>query len=631
MDFTFSRRGLMQGMAAVGGAVAVSSSAPAGPISRLAAHRHPGWVFGRMTGSAALAETLLAEGTECVYGIPGAQENELWDAFKEKGLPYLLVTHEFSAACMADAYGRSMGKPGVLCVVPGPGATNSLTGLGEALLDSSPVVAVVGDIAVGEKAHPFQVHGLDTAQLLKPVCKCVYQVRTVDQIPGAVRQAFAAAMSGEPGPVAVVVPYNLLIEAHDYRSPPTAPAALPFDDAAFSRGFALLADKSRRVGIYAGMGCMAYRDSLVAIAELLQAPVATSVSGKGAIDEAHPLAVGWGFGPHAGMVAETIFAGEALHPRKTGVETLLAIGVKFSEVSTGFYGNPQPARVVHVDANADNLGRILRTDVCVHADAGVFLGKLLACGDHLRRPIDRALPTRIAELKAESARAVFNVKPPKCGVDPLALIGSMRRAMPDDGMLFVDVTVTEHLAAEHYTVRQPRTYFNPVDNQAMGWSVPAAIGAQRAQPAKKVATITGDGCLLMTAMEITTSVREGLPVKFFILDDRAYHYMQLLQLPAYLRTTATVLARMDYRALAQAFGVAYQEITSHADLDAKVQGAICHPSPVLVRVLTDYGNTHVRWLDAVRKRYTKELTAAQKARFLGRIGMRAIRHEKDSD
>jgi len=466
---------------------------------------------------------------------------------------------------------------------------------------------------------------------LRHVCKAVFPVQTVGQIPGAVRQAFVTARSGEPGPVAVVVPYNLFIEAHDFRCPPPAVPAPTFDEAAFQRALPFLADPKARIGIYAGAGCMAFPDELTAVAELLQAPVATSVSGKGVISECHPLAVGWGFGAHASEVAEKVFAGEVKHPLKSGVTTLLAIGVKFSEVSTGYYGNPQPKHVIHVDANACNLGRVLRTDVCVHADAGIFLGRLMACADKVRRPADAMLVARIRELKSDAAKELCAVPAAKCGVDPLALIASLRKALPEDAMLFTDVTVSEHLAAEHFRVTKPRTYFNPVDNQAMGWSIPAAIGAQRVHHGRTVATLTGDGCALMSALEISTAARESLPVKFFILDDQAYHYMQMLQKPAYLRTTATILAKMDYRALAQAFGVAYIEIVAHAELDAKVRGAVCHDGPVLVRVATDYGKRSIRWVEAVRKKYTQELSAAQKARFLARIGSRAIRGDKESD
>src|SRR5207244_3188645 len=144
-------------------------------------------------------------------------------------------------------------------------------------------------------------------------------------------------------------------------------------------------------------------------------------------------------------------------------------------------------------------------------------------------------------------------------------------------------------------------------------------------------TVTGDGCFLMSAMEISTAAREKLPVKFFVLDDQAYQFMQALQKPAYLRTTATVLARLDYGALAQGFGVAYQEIKSTADLDGGIRGALEHPVPVLTRVVTDYTKRPIRWVDATKKRFTKELSTEQKLRFLARIGSRALHLHKEND
>lgn len=614
MDASISRRNLLKVVAAASAAAPLLAGNANARILRRRSTGDDGWVRGRMTGAKAIAATLKAEGADLVFGIPGAQQNEMWDAFKTLGLPYLLVTHEYAASCAADGYARATGKPGVICVVPGPGLTNALTGIGEALLDSIPMVCVVGDVAIGAKAKPFQVHSLNQKALLEAVTKCTYEVNHVSGIPQAIRQAFATACCGEPGPVGVVIPYNLLIEAWGFESPPLAELALPFDESAAAQAVQLLGNRKLQVGIYAGLGCMEYGQSLKQVAELLQAPVATSVSGKGAISEAHSLAVGWGFGPHASAAAEKVFK---------HVDCLLAIGVKFSEVSTGYYSNPQPKHVVHVDANECNLGRVLRTDVCVHADAGVFLAHLLENGDCLRRPHHARLQALVCRTKADDVRCYCQAKG-KCGVHPTALVLALRRALPEDGLLFVDVTVSEHLAAEAYRTCQSRTFFNPTDNQAMGWSIPAAIGAQRAFHGRPVATITGDGCFLMTALEMSTAVRACLPVKFFILDDQAYHYMQVLQEPAYKRTTATMLANINYAEFAKSIGIAYQEINAGDPLDASLQNTFAHAGPVLVRVATDYSNVEIRWVETVRKHFTNDLSATQKARFLARVGVRSI-------
>ncbi len=199
------------------------------------------------TGARLLVQSLQAHQVCVIFGIPGAQENELWDEFKQQGLDYVLVTHEQSAAMMADGYARASGKPGVIAIVPGPGITNALTGIGEAKLDSIPMVCIVGDIAKGKKYHPFQVHELPTVDLLRPVTKCVIEACQPDQISNAIQQAFCTAQSGEPGPVAVVIPYPVLVE--QTMAPIAAPIGyqVSCDEPAIQRAIACLAKQQKQV------------------------------------------------------------------------------------------------------------------------------------------------------------------------------------------------------------------------------------------------------------------------------------------------------------------------------------------------------------------------------------------------
>ena len=196
MTQPISRRTALKAVAA-GTVAAGAALLPAPP--RPARRPRDGWVAGHMTGARALVETLLAEGTACVFGIPGAQENELWDAMKRRGLPYLLVRTSSPPRAWPTATPAAPAGPACICVVPGPGVTNALTGLGEALLDSVPMVCIVGDVARGDKYHPFQVHELPQVGLLQPVTKGVFAVTHVGEIPGAVRQAFQLAMCRRAG------------------------------------------------------------------------------------------------------------------------------------------------------------------------------------------------------------------------------------------------------------------------------------------------------------------------------------------------------------------------------------------------------------------------------------------------
>jgi acetolactate synthase-1/2/3 large subunit len=571
-------------------------------------------VGGRMSGAKAAVAALCNEGVQCVFGIPGAQSNEFWDAMKSAGMDYLLVTNEFSASIMADGAARATGEVAVFNTVPGPGVTNALTGIGEAKLDSVPVVGIITDVSRKPNARAFQIHSLPGAQLLRPVTKGVLQVEHQREIPDMIHQAFRLARSGEPGPVAVVIPFDLLNEAWDYDTSMPGDLVMPFDADAYRQAVSLLSDRRCRVGIYAGMGCASASGSLVRVAELLQAPVATSISGKGVIPDSHRLAVGWGYGEQGTRAAEYAFK---------DVDLVLALGVKYSEVSTANYAIPCHNPLIHVDANDQNLGRNVYTTVKVHADVRLFLDRLLAEAPAIQRADNPGLIHRIRHNRSVDLCENSTVRI-HCGVDPMTFYVKLREAMGTEDLLFVDVTASCAWAAEAFSVEAPRRYFTPADNQAMGWAIPASLGAQRMRPDRRVVSVVGDGCFLMSAMELSTAARAGLPVKFFVINDGAYHYMQMLQQAAFRRTTATELARLDYAALAKGFGIGYNAITSNDALSDGIRQSLAMPGPVLTDVSVSYEGRECRWFNTVRRSYIDKLTTQQKVRMGSRIAMRSL-------
>jgi acetolactate synthase I/II/III large subunit len=618
-----NRRELLVAGGAVGAATAVISAAgkEAQAAVELGRHTRRAGVQGRMTGAQAAAAALACHGVRCVFGIPGAQTNELWDAFKARGVPYLLVANEASASVMADASARATGDVGVFSVVPGPGLTNALTGIGEALMDSIPIVGIVADVDRSPQAKIGQVHGLHNAEILRPVVKVLFEVRHQAEIPGVLFQAFQAARMGEPGPVGVLIPYPFFMDVWDYDTPVPPPCPLPFDEAAYRQVLARLMDRSQRVGIYAGLGCVDNGGTLAAVAELLQAPVATSVSGKGCIPDSHPLAVGWGYGRQGTKAAEKAFK---------DVDLVLAVGVRYSEVSTAYYAIPRHDTLIHVDINPQSLGRNVPACLTLCSDARVFFDRLLADGAAIRRPDCIDVRKKIAKSRKDDRAEAVSIKIAPC-VDPMFFISQFRCAVGPDELIFVDVTAATHWASEAIEVQGPRRYFTPADNQSMGWAIPAAIGAQRVRPDRLVVCVTGDGCFLMSAIEMSTAARACLPVKFFVLDDGGYHYMQMLQEPVYRRTTATQIARIDYAAFAQGVGIGYNQITDNADALAGIQRALAYPGPVLTHVVVSYQGREIRWLNALRRQYIRKMSNGDRVRLAARIGVRVLTPDDDND
>ena len=419
----------------------------------------------------------------------------------------------------------------------------------------------------------------------------------------------------------MVIPYLLLAKVWDFDEGVPPPQPLPFDETAYQRLLKVLTTGNRRVGIYAGLGCVDASPSLIRVAELLQAPVATSVSGKGVIPDNHPLAVGWGYGKQGTRTAEKVFR---------DVEILLAVGVKFSEVSTANYAIPKHDTVLHVDANPQNLGRNVPACVTLCADSRLFLDRLIADADAIQRPCSPHLVKKIASYRELDQTENRRVRIDNA-VDPMIFFTRIRGALGPEELIFVDVTASTHWASEALLTYGPRRYFTPADNQSMGWAIPAAIGAQKVRPDRMVVSITGDGCFLMSAIEMSTAARAGIPVKFFVFDDGAYHYMQMLQEPVYRRTTATEIARIDYGAFAQAVGLTFNPIYSNAEIDAGIQRALCTPGPVLTHVKVSYEGREIRWLNALRSTYIRHLPNDQKVRLASRVGVRTLKGRHPDD
>jgi acetolactate synthase-1/2/3 large subunit len=266
----------------------------------------------------------------------------------------------------------------------------------------------------------------------------------------------------------------------------------------------------------------------------------------------------------------------------------------------------------------------------VNADARLFLDRLLADRQAICRDPKPHLVKRIQHLR-EQDRAENSTPRIHAGVDPMVFLVNLRGCLGPEELIFMDVSASTHWAAEGIEVWGPRRYFTPADNQSMGWAIPASIGAQRVRLDRRVACVTGDGCFLMSGLEASTAARAGLPVKFFVLDDGVYHYMQMLQVPTFRRTTATELARLDFAALAAGLGLAYNCIPHNNEIGPGIARALSMPGPVLTRVMISYEGRDIRWLNALKSNYIDSLDTGQKVRMAGRVATRSLKPHPEND
>jgi len=517
---------------------------------------------------------LEAAGANVVFGYPGGACLPLYDALPDHpGIHHVLVRHEQGAAHMADGYARVTGRAGVCVATSGPGATNLVTGLACAYMDSVPVVAITGQVStplMGRDA--FQE--TDVLGMVGPVTKHSFLVQSVEDIEPAIHRAFAVARGGRPGPVVVDIPKDLQLRSTEARSRPEDAGALPVpgaDPAGLDRAAALLAGASRPV-IIAGQGvrlARAHRE-LRALAERIDAPVVTTLLGIGAISEEHPLAAGM-LGMHGSAAANRMV---------NDADVILGVGLRFDDRVTGKISAFAPhAKIIHADIDPTQLGKNVPTAVGIVADAGAALFALAARLPPAERPQwrarferDRPRP-RVAEYER------------RVDLPPRLVIRAIRETASDDAYFVADVGQHQMWAAQHLRLTEPDRFLTSGGLGAMGYALPAAIGAQLGRPTSEVWAIAGDGGAQMTIHELGTAVQEAAPVKLAIMNNGYLGMVrQWQQLFHDGRISQTPISSPDYVKLADAYDVLGICVERRADLGPALARAKAHRGPAVLDI-----------------------------------------------
>ncbi|MCP3978629.1 MAG: thiamine pyrophosphate-binding protein [bacterium] len=516
----------------------------------------------KLKGSEIVARALEDEGVRYTFGIPGTHNIELYDALERSKVQPVLVTDERNAAFMADAVSRSSDSIGVLNLVPGAGLTHALSGIAEAWMDNVPLVALLCGIR-SDTGRAFQLHDVDQRAIVAPVTKDVLRPESPGEIYPVVRRAFALARAGCPGPVAVEIPadFYLLTQTIDSLDEPDGLAPDPrASEADVARAVELLA-ASKQPLLYLGNGARGAGRQLVELAEALDAPVATTIQGKGVFPESHPLWLWNGLGRSTPKFARQIF---------DSADMMLAIGCRFSEVATASYGFTPPARMIHVDVESSVLNRNYPAELAVVSDAAAFVGDLLP------RIEPRAADTARHERIADGVRSTWAklTQSSSKRVSPAALFRALQAEAGEDAVFTADSGNGTFLAMEHLRLDTPGRLLAPADFSCMGYAVPAALGAKLADPARDVVALAGDGALLMTGLELMSSKKLEAAPLVCVLRDRELGQIVQFQRTSLNRDTCSVLAPYEVRDYARFVGAEYLSAASDADLPKVVRSGL---------------------------------------------------------
>jgi acetolactate synthase-1/2/3 large subunit len=535
----------------------------------------------KIRASGEIARALIDEGVRYAFGIPGTHNIELYDVLAGKeGIETVLVTSEVAGAFVADGFSRSSGEVGVINVVPGAGVTYSLSGIAEAWMDNSPMVVIASGIR-SDTGKAYQLHAIDQLSVLGPVTKSAVRVERAEEIYPTIRRAFDIARRGTPGPAAVEIPAQFLLDRQElgevsYERQPEL--GLEPDPELVEQAAAMLAS-AEAPALYLGKGAAGAADLLVPLAEQLGAPVTTSFSGKGVFPESHPLWLWPGFGRQAPGFVRRIMA---------SCDCLLAVGCRFGEVTTGGFGFEPPEVLIHVDIEAEVFNCSYPAKLAVAGDARLFVEALAGLIEG-RRPWER-LAREIAEGHA-GVQARWRRRASSSGVTPHFLFEALQRHCREDAIYTTDSGNGTFLAMEHLRLDAPRRFLAPTDFSCMGYSVPAAVGACFANPGRDVVALPGDGAFLMTGLELITASAHGASLLVCVLRDGTLSQIAQFQKMMVNRVSSSVLPDFDLEGFARATGSRYFRIIRDSELDSVLPAALNltrNGTPALVEVAIDY-------------------------------------------
>ena len=527
----------------------------------------------KLSGGEALAKSLVGEGVEVVFGLPGIQIYGIVAALRdEPGIRLISTRHEQATTYMADGYARASGEPGVALVVPGVGLYNAASGLTNAYTRSSPVLLIAGQIprnAIGKNLG--SVHEIaDQSGAVRSVTKWRRQVARPRDVPDAVFEAFRQMRTGRPRPVLLEVPPEVGVEREDVRlrSPARISRIVPSPDDL--REAARVIAGSRMPLIYAGGGVArsGAEAALVKLAEAANIPVVTSSGGKGTIPDSHPLSYGSCFSPR-GERQEM----NQLYEVMQAADVVIGIGARFS------LGNPagEASTLVNVNVDDGDLTRIQANTIPLHGDAKATIEALLP---YLLEAGAGERPSPAEAVRA--ARNLIAYYDIRLKEPQYAALEAMQRGIPKDAFIVWDVTQFGFYARTHYQVEHPRTYIDSGYSFNLGYAFPTALGVKVAKPDRPVVCMSGDGGFLFNASELATAVQYGINVVTVVFRNDSYGNVARDLDDAFGGAYGTDLRNPDFVKYAEAFGAVGMRASDPAELETLIPQALERGAPVVI-------------------------------------------------